>query len=156
MPPTRSTPPASIRGFTLMELLVVLMILGLMTSLVIPMIGGGGGAELRASARQVATALKATRGRAVNGQSAQVLMFDLRARTAKVPGESKPLRLPEGMALEIATARQEQSGEQQVGVRFFPDGGSTGGTVTLRNNAGSLAITVDWLTGQVRIREPRA
>ena len=44
--------------------------------------------------------------------------------------------------------------EQDTGaIRFFPDGSSTGGRVTLMVGERSYAVDVDWLTGRVRVLE---
>jgi ribose transport system permease protein len=42
-------------------------------------------------------------------------------------------------------------GKGVAGVEFAPDGSSTGGTITLRDGARVVRITIDWLTGRVRI-----
>ncbi len=44
----------------------------------------------------------------------------------QAPGR-KQIDLPEGVDVTITTARSEVTSESVSGIRFFPDGGSTGG-----------------------------
>src|SRR5260370_1065900 len=46
-----------------------------------------------------------------------------------------------------------RSASSDGGFRFFPDGSSTGGDVTLSLRGKQTRLCVDWLTGEVR-REP--
>ncbi len=39
------------------------------------------------------------------------------------------------------------------GIRFYPDGSSTGGRVTLSLEGLQMRVDVEWLTGRVRITE---
>jgi general secretion pathway protein H len=45
-------------------------------------------------------------------------------------------------------------GDEGAGtVTFFPDGTSTGGTITLSQGTHRYYVAVDWLTGQVDVGE---
>jgi general secretion pathway protein H len=43
--------------------------------------------------------------------------------------------------------------ERQGAIRFFPDGGSNGGRVTVASGERKYEVDVDWLTGRVAILE---
>lgn len=63
---TRTRPDARLRsGFTLIEILAVVLILGLLMSLMLPAIGAGGGRNLRKQGDRVAATLELARQRAV-------------------------------------------------------------------------------------------
>ena len=62
-------------------------------------------------------------------------------------------RLPQGIHLKLLTAKRERSGVSRGAIRFFPDGSSTGGRVTLAHDNLSYLVDVDWLTGRVVIQD---
>ena len=62
--------------------------------------------------------------------------------------------LPEGMNVELNTARSELTSESAGGIRFYPDGGSTGGSVRLEANGRVYQVNVTWLTGEASLERP--
>ena len=138
-------------GFSLTELLVVLVILGVVVALVPPALDAAmQSARLKAGAREVATALRQARGQAVHqGQEARFLL-DTRQRRYRI-GERAPRALHEGLRLELTTAEVERVSRHAGGIRFYPDGSSTGGRIVLSGRAGSFRVDVHWLTGRVQI-----
>ncbi len=140
-------------GFTLLEILLVLVILALTASLTLPALVRPAGTELRVATGTVVTALRRAREAAVNRQRPTVLVVDVDARSILVSGEeTTPRRLPEHLELTLFTARSELEGERRGRIRFFPDGSSTGGRVTVASGERRYHVDVDWLTGQVRVR----
>lgn len=140
------------RGFTLVELLVVLVIAALVLTLVGTSISRSiSGAEMRTAARKLAASLRYTRTRAILSKSEQVFLVDteLRKYTA---AEREPVELPEGMEVLLTTARSELTSESVGGIRFYPDGGSTGGSVKLEANERIYTINVAWLTGEASVQ----
>ena len=61
--------------------------------------------------------------------------------------------LPDDLEISLFTARSERLGPNSGAIRFFPDGSSTGGRLTLSTERLGMAVDVDWLTGKVRILE---
>jgi general secretion pathway protein H len=55
--------------------------------------------------------------------------------------------------VSLYTAQSETVDETAGRIRFFPDGSATGGQVTLRGGAVQRKVDVNWLTGEVKIRE---
>ncbi len=106
------------------------------------------GAEIRNAHRAVTAGLRHTRGQAIVQRQQQVFLVDANANTWQAAGES-PTALPEGMAITLNTARSELTGENAGGIRFFPDGASTGGSVVLTAGEREWHITVGWLTGEI-------
>jgi general secretion pathway protein H len=142
------------RGFTLLELLMVLVIAASGYALVVRLTGGGvSGAELKSAARAVAAGLRDARGTAIATQASAVLTVDLERRTIEVSGGGRPRSLPPRLDLKLYTAQSEIVDERRGAIRFYPDGSSTGGRVTLAAGERKLLVDVDWLTGRVSIKE---
>jgi general secretion pathway protein H len=139
-------------GFTLFELLVVLVIIGGILTLapvafhrVMP------GLELKASARGIATALREARSLAIRDNRETTVIMDTEAGSYRLGGGGRVQALDEALELSLVTAASERIGENAGRVRFFPDGTSTGGRVTLARGETEYYILVDWLTGRAEI-----
>ena len=66
------------------------------------------------------------------------------------------MQLPEGMEIQLTTARSEVMSDEVGSIRFFPDGGSTGGRVDLLVNGREYVINVAWLTGEASLQKDDA
>jgi len=132
-------------------MIVVLVIAALVMGLVGTSISRSvSGAEMRTAARKMASTMRATRTRAILDKQEQVFLVDTESRTYTQPGH-EPVELPEGMNVALTTARSELTAENVGGVRFYPDGGSTGGHVELESNGRIYRINVAWLTGEASL-----
>ena len=139
------------RGFTLVELLFVLVIAALVLGLVGTSISRSvSGAEMRVAARKMTAALRYTRTRAILDKQEEVFLVDTENRKYKAP-KRKEVVLPEGMNVALTTARSELTSESVGGIRFYPDGGSTGGFVELETKGRVYRIGVAWLTGEASL-----
>lgn len=144
-------------GLTLVELLVVLGIIAMITLLAVPQLGGMvPGMELRSAAEELRADLRRVRNTALRESRETRLVFDLDTGTWHDGDGALRGALPEGMELAITVARQEQTGEASGGVRFYPDGTSTGAKVTLSRGERALLLSIDWFDGHVQIAEPEA
>jgi general secretion pathway protein H len=146
----RSTLVASAAGFTLLEMLVALAILGLLAALTLPiLVKPSDGFRLRTAANDLITALRLARTGAILRQAEMVVVIDLEQRTMESP--MMPMkRLPPDIAADMRIAAPERATASRGGFRFFPDGSSTGGDVRLRAGGREARICVSWLTGQAR------
>ncbi len=154
-PPIPACPPrAREGGFTLVEVLVVMIIIALVLGLVATSLSRSiSGAEARESARNMVSALRYTRTRAILDKTEQVFTVDLEARAYEAPGKQRVV-LPEGVELQLTTAASEVMEENVGAIRFFPDGGSTGGRVDLKVNGRDYVVNVAWLTGEASLEIP--
>jgi general secretion pathway protein H len=140
-------------GFTLIELLAVLFILALTAAVIVPSLGGGEVIELKSAARSLAAGLRHTRNRALNDNRSATLDLDVVKHEFRLPGEQRVHKLPERIDIVLFTARSEQQSAQRGAIRFFPDGSSTGGRITLSTKSRRYLVNVDWLTGRVSVIE---
>ena len=142
---------AASAGVTLLELLIVLSIMALVSALVLPMFGSGvSTGELKAAARQVAAGLRLARSEALATRQETRVMLDLERRTFQTEPERASTRCRADRAQAVHGA--ERSRQRAAGaIRFFPDGGSNGGRITLAVGERKYDVDVDWLSGRVAI-----
>ena len=144
----------SSRGFTLIELLVVLAVLTLVIAVAAPFFANAlPGIELKGAARDVAAGLRSARGQAVRNNREAAFTLDVAARRFAVSGRDQVRELPDELDISFVTARSERLDETTGVIRFFPDGSSTGGRVSLARGARKYHVDVDWLTGRISIRD---
>src|SRR6476619_1105333 len=119
------------RGFTLVELVVVLMLIALVVS--VATAGLSKGLEkmrMRSAGHDLVAALRYTRGQAIVSGEERKLELDVDKRSYQAP--RRPVQeLPKGLTLKLLTAASERTGSSSGAIRFFPDGSSTGGRVRL-------------------------
>ena len=141
-------------GFTLIELLVVLVIMGLVLAVALPgRLSGSDAVELRSAARSIADGLERSRSRALLSGTETVFAVDVERRRFQVPGDPEPVALPAQASLALRTVRGDVADADSGGIRFFPDGGSTGGGVAISQHGQGYRITVSWLTGRVEVSD---
>ena len=122
------------RGFTLLELLVVLTLVGLLAGLALPSVRNLLRPDIDRTSRAVALMIRDQR----------IAAMRTGALAAVNEAAVTPL-LPGGTVIETANLGVD-------GLPFFPNGASTGGGVVLAAWDGRRAVDVDWLTGRVSIR----
>ncbi len=137
------------QGFTLIELMVVMLLVVLMFTVAgVSVSRSIEGAELRNTAREITAAMRHTRGQAVIQREQQVFSVDADKKTWQAAGR-EPKKLPEALDITLTTARSELTGNNAGGIRFYPDGASTGGRVVLSSDGREWHIVVSWLTGEI-------
>jgi general secretion pathway protein H len=142
------------RGFTLIEMLVVLAVAALIVSLVMPRLTGAQErAALRTAAHELAAGLRSTRSRAMTRSHSEVFVLDTRTGAFRAGTRAGVERIPGGIGVALTTVAQDQDGGSQGGITFFADGSSTGGGIALTSGKDRNTVLVDWLTGRVSIAE---
>lgn len=145
------------KGFTLIELLVVLVIVGLVLAFVVPFGGRHGErAELTRSVDDMASALRMTRNRAIRNDRPEAFVVDVGVARYRGAGTSGLGGFPTGTHLTLVTTEDERQSAVLGSIRFFPDGSSTGGGITIEKGALRYDLLVDWLTGSVSIQAARS
>ncbi|WFU66690.1 GspH/FimT family pseudopilin [Bradyrhizobium brasilense] len=138
-------------GFALLEALCVLTILMLVMGLAVPaLLRQPDGPRLEAAARQLAGSLRLARADAIAASTETFVAIDADRRLVSATSRA-PTGLPGDIDLHLSVARQERRGSSSAGIRFFPDGTSSGGDVTLSLNGREARVTVNWLNGEARL-----
>ena len=139
---------------TLLELLIVLMLMALISAVMIPTFGSGvSNTELKVAARQLAAGLRLARSQAISQRAESSLELDVASRRFRVLPDPALHQLPERVELKLFTAQRDLVNEQMGSIRFYPDGGSDGGRITVGSGERKFEVDVDWLTGRVAIAE---
>jgi general secretion pathway protein H len=132
-------------------MLAVILLIGIAAAAVaVSVTHGLASARINAAAGELAATLRATRTQAiVHGQQR---IFQIDPGTNMYRGaDQKDVRLPKGLDLSVTSATNDQSGGTIARIRFFPDGSSTGGRITLRSGQREWHVNVSWLTGAISI-----
>ncbi len=134
-------------GYTLVELLVVLAIIGLLATAAMPLLPSTGpGLHARVAARELADTLVRARQQAIARNATIAVAFDPRAGRYGIRPGGDVLRLPQGVALAVRSPDADE-------IDFYADGSTSGGTVTLRAAKAKRIVRVRWPAGQVSIDE---
>ena len=144
----------SAAGFTLLELLAAVTIAGLLLAVAVPAsVRMYESMQYRGAVRDVMTLLSAARIKAVNTGAPQDVVINPRARELRLNDTTE--RMPENLVVTVHAASELNSPDEGV-IRFYPEGGSSGGGVDLEiPGRTGVRIHVDWLMGRVT-QEPYA
>jgi general secretion pathway protein H len=142
------------RGFTLIEMIAVVVLLAVILTVVsVSFSKSLSTAKVRAASRDLVAALRYTRGQAIVKGEQKVLTLDLERNSYQAPNRGS-VELPKDMKLQLTTAEQELTGDNVGGIRFFPDGSSTGGNIAVLMGQRVWRINVAWLTGEISLDQP--
>ena len=148
-------------GFTLLELLVVLTIAGLLIALVPPVISAAvPGTRLKVATRDLATALRGSRNKAVSHGTEINFVIDTDPPRYTI-ANGTPNDLPVGIdvivrdtafiaAVKLSTIADGPSGNTYT-VRFYPDGSASGAAIKISQGRSAYRVDVDWLLGSVTV-----
>ncbi len=154
------SPRGAQRGFTLIEIVVVLVIMAMASVIIIPSIRSGSRQrEVRRTVQRFVAAARAGSSKAIREREPAGLSLDLRSRSFGVEGASRRIDLPSFASFgDVSGGYLEDSGEKIV-FDFYPTGGSAGGSVELVFETGGrpqiYTLTIDPLLSTVGIEENR-
>jgi general secretion pathway protein H len=146
----------STRGFTLLELLLVLTIMAMASILVVPNIGSLDSRTFNVQIREATSLLNyARRIAVVSGQPSTAIFSSGQARSDQDSNNGSSRSNVRRWESDGTTVRYRDSTdreievEEQIEIIFYPEGGSTGGTLLLSQEERVVSITVDPFTGRI-------
>ena len=141
-------------GFTLIVSMLVLVIgvAAYLLILAVPM-RGASSADLKAAARSLAAGLRQAQTIAMSTKRDTALTLDLDTREFTVSGDETIRQVARELELKLYTAQSEVTSDKRGAIRFYPDGSSTGGRITVASGERKYLVDVDWLTGRVEIKD---
>lgn len=139
------------QGFTLLEILVVLVIAGLALSVVAPRLSGLiPGVELRSETGKVVALLRYAQSQAMAQGRIVRVSLSQQPIELRVSGTGLPHRWPQSIELDLLAGTPEGI---KKGIYFYPDGSANGGILTLSSGSQRRKVTINWLTGRVQSHE---
>ena len=140
------------RGFTLVELVMVLLLLGVSMAIVLPNIGKGmREREVRGSALGLAAVARDLRSRALFDGVPQQLVVNL-TQNSYLVARTKEVHLPADVKIVSAEGGESVDRDTKK-FYFFPNGSGLGGEIVLADsdNAISYLIRLEALTGKIEV-----
>ncbi len=145
------------KGFTLLELVVVLVVIALAMAVTYPSLSRGTAAlHLRSVGRDVLNSLRYARERAITEQTVMRVTVSKEERKITLTDDygegARTLLLPDDVRIQsLVVAGQEVQGGPLI-VRFLPNGSASEAEILLQSaTGGALRIIADGITGGARV-----
>lgn len=141
----------TVSGFTLVELLVVFAIMGVLLAVVPPVMGKLRDAVVyRQTVQDISSLLRSARQQARLTGVQTVVQFHSQHRSFTVLG-GESLKVDESLGIRVEAAEITAKADGSHGIWFLPEGGSTGGSISINRlgvfPASGVRLRVDWLSG---------
>ena len=142
-------------GFTLLEMLVVVAILGFVLGLVVTRGATRSQAiEMQAAVSEVTQAVRLARSRAIATNSPVRFAMDATSRSFRIDDGAATI-LPQSLSVAMTTTSEEAFRGQVAAIRFYGDGSASGGRIELTDGQRRAQVGVEWLTGRVSVMQLR-
>jgi len=139
------------RGFTIIEMMIVLVIVAMAMTVAPAIVSGLAGGRLRAASDELIVQLRDARGQAIRRNAPTELVLDLAKRGYSGPGDAGLHALPAVVdAVDVTPPELVQQPGRIARIRFLADGSADAARMSLRHGTSTNVIAVDWLTGRVR------
>lgn len=140
-------------GFSLIEIILVMVFIAVLAGLASSsMFKSLEKAKIRAVSKNLVSALRYTRSKAIIKHEEKTISFNVKNKTYQAPNK-KLVEIPKEVEIYVYTADSEIADDSVGKIRFFSDGSSTGGWVKIVQKDKIWKINVNWLTGEVRLVE---
>lgn len=137
-------------GFTLFEMLVVMAMIAMTLAAVSTLYRSPSSeTQVKAAALLTASRLRDLRSAAMTSGRERVATIDVGNRVIRFSDERSSLELAKSISITVTGADSEKRSQAIAGVRFFPNGSSTGATIDLRMERHAYEVRINWLTGRV-------
>lgn len=143
-------------GFTLFEVLVVMAVVAAVVAaaILIPR-SGSETASVKSTAFATTALLRHARSTAILQGRETTVLVDLARRVVRAGNSLKPIAIAKGVKVAMQASAGQRQSRRVAGIRFFPDGSSTGGRLVFSRKTQRILVTVNWLNGRVSITDVR-
>ena len=140
-----------IKGFTLLELLVIIFILSLFTALVIPSFYGIGEGKLKSEAGKIASLLRYLNDTAISRKETYFLKLNLDTKNAiwSTPEGERSEKFES--LLNISTTATKNISRGEITLFFNPLGLQENLIVTLKDKEQEMSVSFNPLSGRAKI-----
>ena len=144
--------PAMRRGFTLVEMLIVIVILAIVSAVTVPALRANPDDELTTSANAVTNLMQRSRQTAVERGQTVTLVVDVEnARYwATIVSTGEPDSVVAYGPIELASGATITADKSRVHYVFAPSGAAAGGPLQVRMDSRAAVITLNQWTGDAR------
>lgn len=137
-------------GFTVFELLIVMVIAAMAAASVLVLYRAPSAhTELRSAALLTASRFRDLRAAAMATGTQRTASIDVERRVIRYADSRPPLRISPSIAITVTAADSERQSPTAAGVRYFPNGSSTGATIAFHSERQAYEVRINWLTGRV-------
>ncbi|MEZ2224261.1 GspH/FimT family pseudopilin [Rhizobium sp. RCC_161_2] len=136
-------------GFSLVEMLVVLAIISVTAAIAFSSFPARRMAASPESViRDAGHLAQMLRMEAINRRRDLTLQVDVQAKTIADADGRRRISIPASATVEVVTGRELTRSQSQASIVFFPDGTSSGGTISLSSDGSpKMTLRIPWLTG---------
>ncbi len=141
------------KGFTLLELLVVICLVSLLMAIVFPSLYGAEGMRLKSDAKRIASVLRYLNDSSIATKGTYTLTFDFGENTIswKGPDAEKTEEFRSLSSVELPSKGNVSEG--QVSVSFGPLGIQENLVVHLRQSGDTIMVAFNQLSGRATIKK---
>ena len=143
--------PYQIKGFTLLEMLVVIMIIAFMTTLVGVNLRGKQSTDLESLGRTLIADLRYVRSKALVGSADTAITVDVSGSNYFSQDAAISRSIPQDVSIVITVDEKDIVGTRGK-IVFYPDGSSSGGKIKFIKDGRELEVVTTWLNGYVTMR----
>jgi len=149
--------PRGERGFSLLELILVMVVMSLVMAIAYPSMSRGRTAfHLRAVARDVINSLRVARETAVTEQKVMMVLIDAQAQqvtvSTDVGEDARTFHPPDDVKVTGLTSAGEEVLQSPLSIRFLPNGSSDDALILVKADTGAyLKIVLDPIIGSARV-----
>ena len=154
-------------GYTLIELTIIMILIGIVLLFAIPKLGGLEDTKLRSASRELAGTIQSLFDESVLKKVAYQLVFDITERkyliieknqdkeaSEVIDVTNRYKRLPEKIFIkDIETETTQKATEGRVTIEFYPDGFMDKCIIHISNGKNDYTLVTTPLTGKVKILE---
>ena len=145
--------PRRYAGFTLLEILIVLVLSSVLLGFVAPNLYKAiAGTELSTTTKELSSALKKSRRQAINRSQEVSFTINVEKRYYQLNGEGAVQPLAKDIDITVLTGTDLIKGSKGA-IVFYPDGSSSGGLITIQQGQRQQQVDINWLTGEVLIKK---